>query len=96
MSLSLARITTILQISNFEYLMQLNTLAGRSYNDITQVLSPENYLSMSNISIRWLNSFDDFIFLFQYPVFPWIVSDYTSKYLDLADPLSYRDLSKVM
>lgn len=26
-----------LQISNFEYLMQLNTLAGRSYNDITQV-----------------------------------------------------------
>jgi hypothetical protein len=29
--------TTIMQISNFEYLMQLNTLAGRSYNDITQV-----------------------------------------------------------
>lgn len=26
-----------LQISNFEYLMRLNTLAGRSYNDITQV-----------------------------------------------------------
>ena len=26
------------QISNFEYLMQLNTLAGRTYNDITQVL----------------------------------------------------------
>jgi hypothetical protein len=26
-----------LQISNFEYLMELNTLAGRSYNDITQV-----------------------------------------------------------
>ena len=26
------------QISNFEYLMQLNTLAGRSYNDITQVV----------------------------------------------------------
>jgi Beige/BEACH domain len=25
------------QISNFEYLMELNTLAGRSYNDITQV-----------------------------------------------------------
>ena len=24
------------QISNFEYLMYLNTLAGRSYNDITQ------------------------------------------------------------
>lgn len=53
------------EISNFEYLMQLNTLAGRSYNDITQ-----------------------------YPVFPWILSDYCSKRLDLADPSSYRDLSK--
>lgn len=53
------------EISNFEYLMQLNTLAGRSYNDITQ-----------------------------YPVFPWILSDYSSKNLDLADPSTYRDLSK--
>ncbi|KAL5792543.1 hypothetical protein ACOSP7_001137 [Xanthoceras sorbifolium] len=53
------------EISNFEYLMALNTLAGRSYNDITQ-----------------------------YPVFPWILSDYSSKILDLANPSSYRDLSK--
>ncbi|XP_058744102.1 BEACH domain-containing protein C2-like isoform X2 [Vicia villosa] len=53
------------EISNFEYLMQLNTLAGRSYNDITQ-----------------------------YPVFPWILSDYTSENLDLSNPSSYRDLSK--
>ncbi|XP_010277463.1 PREDICTED: BEACH domain-containing protein C2 isoform X2 [Nelumbo nucifera] len=53
------------EISNFEYLMQLNTLAGRSYNDITQ-----------------------------YPVFPWILADYTSKNLDLTDPSSYRDLSQ--
>ncbi|KAL2492083.1 WD-40 repeat family protein/beige-related [Abeliophyllum distichum] len=53
------------EISNFEYLMQLNTLAGRSYNDITQ-----------------------------YPVFPWILSDYSSHNLDLSNPSSYRDLSK--
>ncbi|KAK8487058.1 hypothetical protein V6N11_046184 [Hibiscus sabdariffa] len=53
------------EISSFEYLMQLNTLAGRSYNDITQ-----------------------------YPVFPWILADYSSKSLDLADPSVYRDLSK--
>ncbi|XWS45971.1 hypothetical protein CRYUN_Cryun14cG0025000 [Craigia yunnanensis] len=50
------------EISN---LMQLNTLAGRSYNDITE-----------------------------YPVFPWILSDYSSRSLDLADPSAYRDLSK--
>ncbi|XP_051137581.1 BEACH domain-containing protein C2-like isoform X2 [Andrographis paniculata] len=53
------------EISNFEYLMQLNTLAGRSYNDITQ-----------------------------YPVFPWILSDYSSQNLDLSNPSSFRDLSK--
>ncbi|KAG0502918.1 hypothetical protein HPP92_002990 [Vanilla planifolia] len=53
------------EVSNFEYLMELNTMAGRSYNDITQ-----------------------------YPVFPWILADYTSKTLDLNNPSSYRDLSK--
>ncbi|KAH6559664.1 hypothetical protein KP509_1Z002100 [Ceratopteris richardii] len=53
------------EISNFEYLMQLNTLSGRSYNDITQ-----------------------------YPVFPWILADYTSAILDLDNPHTYRDLTK--
>lgn len=47
--------------------MNLNTLAGRSYND-----------------------------LMQYPVFPWIVADYTSAELDLNNPTSFRDLSKPM
>lgn len=31
----------------------------------------------------------------QYPVFPWIISDYSSSILDLSSPSSYRDLSKV-
>ncbi|KAM9783238.1 neurobeachin-like protein 2 [Neosynchiropus ocellatus] len=53
------------EISNFEYLMQLNTIAGRTYNDLSQ-----------------------------YPVFPWILCDYTSPRLDLEDPLVFRDLSK--
>ena len=52
-------------ISNFEYIMRLNTIAGRSYNDITQ-----------------------------YPVFPWVLADYTSAKLDLNDPKVFRDLSK--
>ncbi|KAJ3438800.1 beige/beach-related [Anaeramoeba flamelloides] len=55
------------KISNFEYLMKLNTIAGRSYNDISQ-----------------------------YPIFPWILSDYTSESIDLNDPKVYRDLSKPM
>ena len=55
------------QITNFQYLMYLNTLAGRSYND-----------------------------LMQYPVFPWILSDYDSHELDLHSACVYRDLSKPM
>ncbi|CAI2171444.1 16368_t:CDS:10 [Funneliformis geosporum] len=55
------------EISNFQYLMHLNTLAGRSYNDLTQ-----------------------------YPVFPWILADYTSEELDLTNPATFRDLSKPM
>lgn len=31
----------------------------------------------------------------QYPVFPWILKDYTSEELDLSNPAVYRDLSKV-
>lgn len=52
-------------LSNFEYLMQLNTIAGRSYNDLAQ-----------------------------YPVFPWILTDYKSETLDLDNPATYRDLSR--
>ncbi|XP_058878753.1 neurobeachin-like protein 2 isoform X3 [Acipenser ruthenus] len=53
------------EISNFEYLMQLNTIAGRTYNDLSQ-----------------------------YPVFPWILYDYSSDTLDLDNPATFRDLSK--
>ncbi|CAI5739049.1 unnamed protein product [Hyaloperonospora brassicae] len=53
------------QISNFDYLMALNTFAGRSFNDLTQ-----------------------------YPVFPWVLSNYGDSTLDLSDPANFRDLSK--
>lgn len=55
------------EISNFHYLMLVNTLAGRTFNDLTQ-----------------------------YPVFPWVLADYTSEELDLENPRSFRDLSKPM
>nr|XP_033801863.1 neurobeachin-like protein 1 isoform X2 [Geotrypetes seraphini] len=53
------------EISNFDYLIQLNTIAGRTYNDLAQ-----------------------------YPVFPWVLQDYTSEELDLNNPAVFRDLSK--
>ncbi|XP_045426593.1 WD repeat- and FYVE domain-containing protein 4 [Pipistrellus kuhlii] len=55
------------EISNFEYLMHLNTLAGRTHNDYMQ-----------------------------YPVFPWVLADYTSQTLNLTNPKTFRDLSKPM
>lgn len=55
------------EISNFHYLMLINTMAGRTFNDLTQ-----------------------------YPVFPWILADYTSDELDLSNPATFRDLSKPM
>lgn len=55
------------EISNFHYLMLVNTMAGRTFNDLTQ-----------------------------YPVFPWVLADYTSEELDLNDPATFRDLSKPM
>ncbi|OAL20637.1 Beige-like protein [Fonsecaea multimorphosa] len=55
------------EMSNFHYLMLINTMAGRTYNDLTQ-----------------------------YPVFPWVIADYTSEELDLTDPRTFRDLSKPM
>ena len=59
------------EISNFEYLMFLNTYAGRSYNDINQ-----------------------------YPVFPWVIKDFSSPKLELdtQDPekraKTFRELHK--
>ncbi|KAM4063724.1 beige/BEACH domain-containing protein [Hirsutella rhossiliensis] len=55
------------EMSNFHYLMMVNTMAGRTFNDLTQ-----------------------------YPVFPWVLADYTSEDLDLEDPATFRDLSKPM
>lgn len=32
--------------------------------------------------------------LTQYPIFPWVVQDYSSSHLDLSNPDIFRDLSK--
>uniref|UniRef100_A0A3P8URC3 Neurobeachin n=1 Tax=Cynoglossus semilaevis TaxID=244447 RepID=A0A3P8URC3_CYNSE len=53
------------EISNFEYLMFLNTISGRTFNDLNQ-----------------------------YPVFPWVITNYDSEELDLTLPSNFRDLSK--
>lgn len=53
------------EISNFEYIMFLNTIAGRTYNDLNQ-----------------------------YPIFPWVLTNYETDEIDLNMSSNYRDLSK--
>ncbi|KAI3624269.1 BPH1 [Malassezia furfur] len=55
------------RLSNAAYLMALNTLAGRTMNDLTQ-----------------------------FPVFPWVLADYTSGTLDLDTATTFRDLARPM
>lgn len=55
------------RITSYEYLIELNKIAGRSYND-----------------------------LMQYPVFPWILTDYESEVLDLKAKASFRKLEKTI
>ncbi|XP_037934809.1 lysosomal-trafficking regulator isoform X2 [Teleopsis dalmanni] len=52
-------------LTNWEYLMTLNQVAGRTYND-----------------------------LMQYPVFPWVLSNYTAELLDLTNLNNFRKLEK--
>ncbi|WFD08381.1 beige protein-like 1 [Malassezia vespertilionis] len=54
-------------LSNAGYLMLLNTLSGRTFNDLTQ-----------------------------YPVFPWVLADYTSSALCLDDATTFRRLDSPM
>lgn len=49
------------KMTNFDYLMQLNKLAGRSFND-----------------------------LMQYPIFPFVLSQYNQSFLDLSTNNCYR------
>ena len=55
------------RITNYEYLTELNKIAGRSYND-----------------------------LMQYPVFPWIITNYETEILDLKSPETFRKMNKTI
>ncbi|XP_060921119.1 protein FAN [Labrus mixtus] len=48
----------------------------------------EYLLHLNNLADRSCND------LSQYPVFPWVLEDYSSKQLDLTNPATFRDLSR--
>ena len=53
------------QITNFEYLMLINQISGRSFKDISQ-----------------------------YPIFPWVVKDYSSEKVKILDTSLFRELTR--
>ena len=55
------------ELSNLEYILRINRLAGRSYNDLSQ-----------------------------YPILPWVLSNYTSPLLDLRNPANFRRFDRSM
>lgn len=103
--------------------MLLNTLAGRTYNDVTQVGLAPSCCAGAHFCVSPPCSFcsspvccffkgppqlqllprcckqSSALLMFplwaQYPVFPWVIKDYTSRELDLTNPNTFRDLAKV-
>jgi hypothetical protein len=53
------------------------------------------YLTVSSVCEIIVFSGRTYNDLNQYPVFPWVLTNYTTETLDLNDPNNYRDLSKV-
>ena len=60
-----------------------------TYQWVNGQLSNFDYLQILNTYAQ-RSSLD----LTQYPVFPWVIKDFTSPVLDLNDSASYRDLTK--
>ena len=73
------------------------------------LLDPKKLADKSGVTKKWLNrEISNFTYLMhlnalsgrsykdltQYPVFPWILRDYGSEYIDLGDSGFYRDLNK--
>ena len=74
-------------------------------------LDPRKIIDKSGVTKKWMNheisNFEYLMYLnahssrsykdmTQYPVFPWIISDYISEVLNMEESKSYRDLSKTM
>ena len=85
------------ELSNFEYLMRLNELAGRTHNDLNQYPVRSRSLTTTRSAPPCYDPLP-----LRAPtdatcqVFPWVLRDYESSTLNLGDPRVYRDLSRPM
>ena len=76
----------------------VQSLTPLSFTEENMTLQWQNGLVSNLDYLLYLNSAADRSFndLTQYPIMPWVVSDYQSPELDLNNPDSFRDLSKPM
>ena len=91
------------------FVRQLETIVGKNkLLNIELVLRPEQYFERKKYKEAWINgdlsnfaylmllnkyggrSFND---LNQYPIFPWVISNYDDPELDITDPKNYRELN---
>lgn len=77
--------------------MQLNQHQHKSFRNhfeiVLLVILYLRFVSFSPLVLPPGRTFND---LNQYPIFPWVITNYDSEELDLTLPCNFRDLSKVM
>lgn len=79
--------------------LSVPSICRRLINGAAGMLPPLGHCAAARLQLSCLpasspptgRSFND---LAQWPVFPWVLRNYTSEVLDLSDPSNYRDLSK--
>ena len=84
------------EISNFEYLMFLNSISGfifvvfaASFETVKRMFQLKQKTKFPNLTGRTMNDLN------QYPVFPWVISNYESEELDLTIASNFRNFAQV-
>eukprot|EP01147_Barroeca_monosierra_P008921 gene8922-1264_t len=77
-------------------LLQQPSLRLEEENQDNMMIAWQNGAVSNFDYLMYLNNLADrsFTDLAQYPVFPWVIKDYSSQTLDLENPETFRDLSK--
>ncbi|KAK8798674.1 hypothetical protein WA158_007758 [Blastocystis sp. Blastoise] len=76
----------------FKYLHTPQSLVAKAdWTYLWRTHQMSNFEYLMHLNIASGRTYND---IQQYPVFPWILADYTSDSIDLSDPSVYRDLSK--
>ena len=85
--------SAVSKLSYFKSHNPIKMMNDSGYTEKWQNWQMSNFEYLMHLNYFSGRSFHD---LAQYPVFPWVLSDYTSDTIDLTSKSSYRDLSKNM